>query len=90
MKAVLEFGVRGGQLCESLVVPSLTLGAELASNMVRVFTNDQANPAAKRDVWKLAKHHPRQTWQSSTHFVSLSVLDGVPRGPASAGLWKKP
>ncbi len=89
MKVVLEFGVRGGQLAESLVLPTQKLGAEMASNLVRVFSNNQANPMGDKNRWSVRKDLPRKSWQSSTHFVALSVLDDVPRGPASARLWKK-
>lgn len=89
MKCVLEFGVRGGQLTESVILDTQKLGAQLAANLVRVFTNKQDNPMAKMDQWKVRKDLPRKSWQSSTHFVSLTVLDGKPRGCASASLWKK-
>ena len=92
MKVVLEFGVRGGPFAESIILPSQKLGAEMAANMVRVFSEGNpsaGNPSAEKIAWKLHKNMPRKSWQSSSHFVSLSLLDGEPRGPASAQLWKK-
>ena len=89
MKVVLEFGVRGGQLAEAIQLPTQKLGAEMAANLVRIFTNNQSNPMGSQEKWNVRKDLPRKSWQSSTHFVSLSILDDVARGPASAKLWKK-
>lgn len=92
MKVVLEFGVRGGPFAESIILPSQKLGAEMASNLVRVFSDGDpsaGNPSAEKIAWKLRKNMPRKTWQSSSHFVSLYLLDNKSRGPASAQLWKK-
>jgi hypothetical protein len=90
MKTVLEFGVRGGQLAEAIILPTQKAGAEMAANLVRVFSNNQANTMTLNGAWSLgAGRIPRKSWQSSTHFVSLSLLDGIMRGPASAKLWKK-
>jgi hypothetical protein len=36
------------------------------------------------------RYSRRMTWKSKTHFVAVSKLDGVPRGPAAADLWRKP
>jgi hypothetical protein len=85
MKTVLEFGVRGGTCIEATVFPTYKLAALMALNLVRVFKND---PSFKAD-FTVSKKQPRISWQSSTHFVSVSLLDGVMRGPASAKLWKK-
>ena len=38
--------------------------------------------------WNMLKGIYRKTWQSKTHFVAVSKLDGVMRGPASTNLWK--
>ena len=90
MKYVIEFGVRGGAHTENLIVPTRKLAEELARKLVLVFTNDPHHHAAAPTAWLLPAHCPRQTWQSSTHYVSMSKLDGVPRGPASANLWRTP
>ena len=90
MKVVLEFGARGGQLAEAIRLPTQKAGMEMASNLVRVLSNNQHNPMALSGEWSLRSGDvPRKSWQSSTHFVSLSLLDGIARCPASAGLWKK-
>ena len=90
MKVVLEFGVRGGPFAEAIQLPTQKAGMEIASNLVRVLSNNQHNPMALSGAWSLrAGSVPRKSWQSSTHFVSLSLLDGIDRGPASASLWKK-
>lgn len=85
MKVVLEFGVRGGAFAESIILPAATLGEIMALNLIRVFRND---PSFKAE-FKVTRKQPRISWQSSTHFVSVSILDGIMRGPASAKLWKK-
>lgn len=89
MKVVLEFGVRGGPFAESIILPSQKLGAEMASNLVRVLSGNNDNSIERKAQWNVRKNLPRKSWQSSSHFVSLSILDGEPRGPASAQLWKK-
>lgn len=90
MKYVIEFGVRGGAHTDSLVVPTRKLAERLARNLVMVFKNDAHADGARACDWQLTPECERQTWQSSTHFVSVSKLDGVMRGPASAALWRKP
>lgn len=90
MKCVVEFGVRGGAHTDNLVVPSMKIAEQMAASLVRVFTNDAMHPAADPRKWFLLKHEPRRTWHSSTHFIAISKLDGVPRGPAANGLWPKP
>ena len=89
MKVVLEFGVRGGPFAESIILPSRKLGAKMASNLVRVLSKANDNLMRGKAQWNVRKDLPRKSWQSSSHFVALSVLDDVPRGPASALLWKK-
>lgn len=86
MKCVLEFGVRGGNLSENTVLPSVKLGAQLAVRMIHVFGGQSQFVGD----WIVKRGKPRMTWTSSTHFVALSVLDGADRGPAAAQLWKKP
>ena len=90
MKYVLEFGVRGGAHTENLIVPTRKLAQEMARKLVLVFTNDPHNLAAAPMAWRMHPACTRETWQSSTHYISVSKLDGVMRGPASAGLWRKP
>ena len=85
MNCILEFGVRGGAHTDKMIVGSASLASALATNLVRVFEN---NPNYKID-FKINSKMPRKSWQSSSHFVSISVLDGVMRGPASTHLWKK-
>ena len=90
MKYVLEFGNRGGAHTENVILPTRQLAEQLARNLVMVFKNDsQAAGAGARD-WLFDKHARRITWESPTHFVAVSKLDGVPRGPASTKLWRKP
>lgn len=86
MKHVIEFGVRGGAHT-SITLPSGKLAASMASSIVGVLLNDHGAPDAKLSEWKLAHNCPRRSWTSSTHFVSVSKLDGVMRGPASPSLW---
>ena len=90
MKCVLEFGIRGGNFTEVQVIPSMQLGAKIAAALVHVFSDPIRDCLSARAVaWEIHKDMPRKSWQSSTHFVSLSRLDGELRGPASAKLWKK-
>ena len=86
MKYVVEFGVRGGAHTGNLVVPTQRLAKELANNLVRVLLNDPCTP----EFWAFDKGRKvrRASWISATHFVSISPLDGVARGPASNTLWK--
>jgi hypothetical protein len=91
MKCVLEFGKVRGALCENVVVPTGTLGASLAANLVHVFgAAATSRTSALPTSWKLSRHVPRRSWTDGTHFVALSALDGIPRGPAAASLWKGP
>lgn len=90
MRYVIEFGVRGGAHTENLIMPSRKLAEELARKLVLVFTNDPHHPAAAPAEWRAPRACPRMTWQSSTHYVSVSKLDGVMRGPASGQLWRTP
>lgn len=91
MKYILEFGNRGGIYTDNIVIPSRKLAAKLASDMVEVFRNNATSEGVAdgtHDWRKIGASMPRVTWQSSSHFVSLSVLDGVARGPAAATLWR--
>lgn len=88
MKYCVEFGNRGGAHVDNLVVPTCKAAVALASRLVLVFTNDPHNVAASEMAWPAYKA-PRITWQSQTHFVAVSRLDGKDRGPAAADLWPK-
>ena len=87
MKAILEFGRRGGRHVDNLVFPSKKLALQTADALVMVFSEE---PGSKRTRFRLDPTQPRATWQSATHFVSVTVFDGVLRAPASAELWKEP
>ncbi|CAB4171524.1 hypothetical protein UFOVP920_6 [uncultured Caudovirales phage] len=90
MRYVVEFGNRGGAHTDNLVLPTRKAAEILARKLVMVFTNDpHANGATDSD-WVMWKGCARMTWKSAAHFVAISKLDGVPRGSASGGLWKKP
>lgn len=90
MKYALEFGVRGGAHTENIIVPTRDLAERLARSLVMAFQNDPfAKGACERD-WLFCKGEVRLTWRSTTHFVAISKLDGVSRGPASSVLWRKP
>lgn len=53
MKVVLEFGVRGGPFAEAIQLPTQKAGMEIASNLVRVLSNNQHNPMALSGAWSL-------------------------------------
>lgn len=93
MKYCLEFGIRGGQTRDNLVLTSRTLAVSLASDLVRMFTNTNNStvPGVTVEAWlyPLRKNATRVYWQSPTHFVIISRLDGVDRGAAAAKLWEK-
>ena len=90
MKYVLEFGVRGGAHTENQVLPTRNAAEKMARALVFVFTGDPHANGATARCWTFSKHGRRMTWKNATHYVALSKLDGIPRGPASAGLWRKP
>lgn len=87
MKTILEFGVRKGFHVDNQILPSVKLGARMAANLVAMLTNDPHAPMARPVQW-LAREG-RTEWQSETHFVALTKLDGELRGAASAYLWRK-
>jgi hypothetical protein len=89
MKYVVEFGIRGGAHTENQVMHTRKQAEHLARALVMVFKNDPFAPGAHPGEWLFTKHDKRMTWKSETHFVAVSKLDGKPRGPASAGLWRK-
>lgn len=90
MKYVIEFGVRGGAHTENLILPTRKLASDLARKLVLAFSNNPHHPAAAPIAWHWPSSCPRMYWQSPTHYVAVSKLDGVPRGPASETLWRKP
>ena len=89
MKYVIEFGVRGGAHTENYVVNTCAGAEKLAASMVMVFCNSLEAHGAKIEDWAFSRHCKRKTWASETHFVAVSKLDGVMRGPAASILWKK-
>lgn len=89
MKYALEFGAIGGAHSDNCIIFTLKEAQKIAASLVFVLTGDYSHPAARLIEWKISKTTPRITWQNPTHFVALSALDGVPRGAASAQLWKK-
>ena len=89
MKTVIEFGVKGGAYTENQVFPTIESGIRMACALVSVLKNDPLSPSASPENWRVRRDQPRICWENSTHFVALSILDGVARGPASAKLWKK-
>lgn len=88
---VFEFGVRGGQHDDNIVVPTLKVGAKLASSMVRVFNDNCSSAACSPDYWAVGLLNRRKVRVSDTHFVALTMIDenSFPNGCASASLWKK-
>ena len=87
MKYIIEFGNKGGAHTDNIQVPSAKLASQLASGLVNSFENDPRSSNAEE--WRFPKNYGRMTWESETHFVAISKLDGKLRGAASAGLWRK-
>jgi hypothetical protein len=87
MKCVLEFGIKGGFHVDNIQMPTVKLGARVAATLVT--TLSQGRTVSSTTNWTIDRLVPRVMWQSTTHFVALTVLDGVKRGPASAILWKR-
>jgi hypothetical protein len=88
MKYCLEFGQRGGYHVDNIIIPTRKLAFELANAIAMSFEPTGCSPVLN---FQDGHFTPREriTWQSDTHFVAISQLDGVDRGPASAKLWKK-
>lgn len=84
MKAVLEFGVRGGAHTDNLIIPSAKLAAKLAVNLIYVLSSEQCSEWC----YIPRRNHPRILWSNSSHFVCVSLLDGIERGPASPSIWR--
>lgn len=89
-KYCIEFGIRGGFHTENYTVTGRENAERLARLLVATFTNDPHAIGATGRDWLFDKHAKRLCWKNNTHFISVSLLDGVARGPASAFLWKKP
>jgi len=86
MKTVVEFGIRGGYHIDNLVFPSVKLAMQTAAAIANAF---DGSGMIRPQRFAVSRSNPRETWQNSTHFVAVSILDGTARGPASAKLWKK-
>ena len=86
MKVVLEFGIRGGYHIDNLVFPTAKLAARTAAAIANSF---EARETQFEGNYLVSRRKPRVSWSSSTHFVAVSILDGVMRGPAAASLWRK-
>lgn len=84
MKYVIEFGQRKGLHVDNMIVPTKALAERLVHNLQMVFS--QEHP--QKDTWKFGPKDFRKMWFSDTHFIALSKLDGLDRGPASASLWR--
>lgn len=90
-KCIVEFGRRGGNYTSGMKLITLKQGRELASTLVHVLRTKHDETNADFDHnWEITADCPRQVWVSPTHFVALSILDGVARGPASARYWHAP
>ena len=94
-KYLVEFGMRGGAYSISNVLKSRRKAQTMAASLVHVLSAEVGKfpkglTGSVPQDWIITEEFPRLVWVSSTHFVSLSLLDGVPRGPASTKYWKKP
>lgn len=87
MRACLEFGRKGGFHVDNLVLPSVVLGAKIASCLANLLSDRISDYSYQYFI--VNRSTPRVTWENSEFFVALSRLDGVQRGPASAKLWKR-
>lgn len=81
MKTCVEFGLKYGVFSPSNILPTIKLGRSLAAEMVWVLSQGKEFRASAENYWAVNKKCPRIEWESDTHFVILSVLDGEPRGP---------
>lgn len=88
MKTVIEFGVRGGYHVDNIILPSVKLAMRTASAIASTLEGSGCECVTPQ-YFAVTRAHPRMTWQSKTHFVAVSILDGAARGPASQHLWKK-
>lgn len=99
-KYLVEFGMRGGVYSTSNVLKSRRKAQTMAASLVAWLPpfNVLSAEAGKfpkgltgsvPQDWIITEEFPRLVWVSPNHFVSLSLLDGVPRGPASAKYWRR-
>lgn len=80
MKTIVEFGVRGGRNTTH-TCPTAKAASNLAASLAFVFGLVNANERA----WLVKRNMPRISSLNDTHFVSVSLLDGEPRGPYYTG-----
>jgi hypothetical protein len=62
-------------------MPSVKAGNDLAHRLAFVFGAQDTEAR-----FTVRRQSPRQSWQSATHFVSVTLLDDAPRGPATPEL----
>ena len=84
MKAFIEFGIRGGLHSGTINISSLKEAAKLGAALQRVFSGEIT---VREKTWLLDKNHPRISWQSSEHFITITRNDGIMRGESPA--WNK-
>ena len=86
-KYVVEFGNRGGSYSENIVLSTELAARQVAANFVRSVGGIHDKGASTYD-WFMLKGIYRKSWQGPEHFVAISLLDGVMRGPAATKLWR--
>lgn len=83
MKVIVEFGVRGGRNT-SHVCPTAKAASNLAASLAFVF----GMTASRERDFLVRRDTPRRSVVSSSHFVAVSLLDDVTRGPFYTGsMW---
>lgn len=86
-KYVLEFGKRGRSHTDNIVFSTELDARQVAANFVRCVGGIYDRGANSHD-WYMTKGIYRKSWQGPEHFVAISLLDGVMRGPAATKLWR--
>lgn len=86
-KYVLEFGKRGRAHTDNIVFSTELAARQVAANFVRCVGGIYDRGANSHD-WYMTKGIYRKSWQGPEHFVAISLLDGVMRGPAATKLWR--
>lgn len=86
-KYVLEFGRRGRYHTDNIVFSTELAARQVAANFVRCVGGIYDRGANSHD-WYMTKGIYRKSWQGPEHFVAISLLDGVMRGPAATKLWR--
>jgi hypothetical protein len=90
MKAFIEFGNRGG-IHSGMIKMSQQEAAKMAATLVSIFTNSHDAPMIYQHHWSFKGVSTRRlTWQSPTHFVAVTLDDGVLEGAAASELWRMP